>query len=293
MYCLRGIFDPGTNWGEWVQYPFRPGYSMAARVVAVGEGVTGLKEGDRVAGWVVHQQFFTASPAQLYPVPDSVSDEEATWNCLAVTTQVGVRRAQHTLGESVAVVGLGMLGQLVVQYLVLSGARQIIAIDPVQNRLDMAKAHGATHTLLLDVRDARPAISDITNGKMLDVVYDITGHPAVLAPCIPLLHKLGRLILLGDTPNPTQQHLGPGVVSNSIAILGIHGSMTPEHPSEFNPWTRGEVISLFFDYLQQGRMKVSDLITHRYSPFKATEVYAGLMSDRSSAIGIVLDWTEL
>jgi threonine dehydrogenase-like Zn-dependent dehydrogenase len=228
MSCLRGLFDPGTNWEEWVQFPFRPGYSMAARVAAVGRDVSHLQEGDRVVGWVVHQQFFKATPQQLYPVPAAVSDEEATWSTLAVTTQLGVRRAQHTLGENVAVVGLGMLGQLVVQYVALSGARQIIAIDPVQSRLDMAKAHGATHTLAMNVREARPAIAEINGGKMLDVVYDITGQPAVLAPCIPLLRKLGRLILLGDTPHPTQQYLGPGVVSNSIAILGIHGSMTPD-----------------------------------------------------------------
>ena len=109
--------------------------------------------------------------------------------------------------------------------------------------------------------------------------------------CIPLLRKLGRLILLGDTPHPTQQYLGPGVVSNSIAILGIHGSMTPEHPSEFNPWTRPEGVALFFDYLMQGRMKVSDLITHRYSPREAPEVYFGLLQDRSRALGVVFDWT--
>jgi threonine dehydrogenase-like Zn-dependent dehydrogenase len=263
---------------------------MAARVVAVGKGVAALKEGDRVAGWIVHQGFFKAQPEQLYPVSDAVSDEEATWNCLAVTTQLGVRRAGHVLGENVGVVGLGMLGQLVVQYLVLSGARKIIAIDPVQSRLDIAKAHGATHTLALDVREARPAIEEITGGRMLDVIYDITGHPAVLAPSIPLLRKLGRLILLGDTPNPTRQCLGPGVVSDSIAILGIHGSMTPEHASEFNPWTRRECIALFFDYLTQGRMKVLDLITHRYSPVDAPEVYAGLVQDRSSAMGVIFDW---
>jgi threonine dehydrogenase-like Zn-dependent dehydrogenase len=266
---------------------------MAARVVAVGEGVTGLKEGDRVAGWIVHQQYFKAKPEQLYPVPDAIGDEEATWNCLAVTTQLGVRRAGHSLGENVAVVGLGMLGQLVVQYLVLSGARRIIAIDPVQSRLDMAKAHGATHTLALDVREARPAVEEITGGKLLDVVYDITGHPAVLAPCIPLLRKLGRIVLLGDTPNPTQQCLGPGVVSDSIAILGIHGSMTPEHPSEFNPWTRREIISLFFDYLMQGRMKVSDLVTHRYAPSEAPQVYAALRDRRSEFMGVLFDWTGL
>src|SRR5581483_564968 len=53
-YCLRGIFDPGTNWEAWVKYPFRPGYSLAARVVAVGKDVQSIREGDRVAAWVPH-----------------------------------------------------------------------------------------------------------------------------------------------------------------------------------------------------------------------------------------------
>lgn len=289
-YCLRGDFDPGTNWGEWVQYPFRPGYSMAAEVVALGQGVTGVKEGQRVAAWVPHQGLFEISPEAVYPIPDSVSDEEATWMCLATTTQVAVRRAEHSLGEYVGVVGLGMLGQLIVQYLVLSGAQKIICIDPVSGRLEMAKAHGATDTLPINVSDARGEIAELTKGNMLDVVYDVTGHPAVLAYCIPLVRKLGRVILVGDTPNPTQQRLAPGVVSDSISILGIHGSMTPEHPSEFYRWTRRDVIALFYDYLQRGQMKVSDLITHRYKPSDAPQVYANIMQDRSSAMGIVFDW---
>jgi threonine dehydrogenase-like Zn-dependent dehydrogenase len=197
------------------------------------------------------------------------------------------------MGENVGVVGLGLLGQLAVQYLVLMGARKIIAIDPVPSRLDMAQTHGATHTLALDVREARDPIEEITGGKMLDVVYDITGNPAVLAPCVPLLRRLGRIVLLGDTPTPTQQCLGPGVVSDSIAILGIHAHMTPSEASVFNPWIRSEEVGLFFDYLTQGRMKVSDLITHRYSPVDAPDVYAGLVQDRSSSMGIMFDWSLL
>lgn len=292
-YCLRGIFDPDTNWARWVQYPFRPGYSMAAQVIAVGEGVTTLKEGDRVTGWVVHRSHFTARPEALQRIPNGVSDEEATWAALATTTQLGVRRAAHGLGERVGVVGMGILGQLVVQYLSLSGARQIIAIDPVQSRLALAQAHGATHGLAADVHAAQAAIDEITEGKGLDVIYDVTGHPAVLAGCIPLVRKLGRVILLGDCPTPSQQHLSAGVVSNSLAILGIHGTMTPAHASDYNPWTRDEIVALFFDYLRQGRMQVSRLITHRYSPLEAPAVYAGLTRDRAAALGVLFDWKLL
>jgi threonine dehydrogenase-like Zn-dependent dehydrogenase len=195
------------------------------------------------------------------------------------------------LGEDAGIVGLGILGQLVVQYLALSGARRIVAIDPAQGRLEMARSHGATHTLALDVRKARLAVDALTGGKMLDAVFDITGHPSVLAQCVPLLRKLGRVVLLGDTPTPTQQFLGPGVVSDSIAILGIHGTMAPDVATVFNPWTAREMVALFFDYLMQGRMRVADLVTHRYSPLDAREVYARLMQDRSFATGVVFDWT--
>jgi 2-desacetyl-2-hydroxyethyl bacteriochlorophyllide A dehydrogenase len=292
-YCLRGVFDTGTNWEAWVQYPFRPGYSMAARVVAVGKDVAHLREGDRVGLWGPHQQITKVGAEEVYPLPDEISFEDGTWLALACTTQVGVRRAELQLGETVGVVGLGMLGQLVVQYLLLSGARKIIAVDPVQGRLEVAKAHGATHTLALDVREARQEIEKITAGGMLDVVFDVTGHPAALAPCIQLLRKLGRVILLGDTPTPTQQRLGPGVVSDSIAILGIHATMTPAQASEFYPWTRREIIELFLDYLLQGRMKVSDLITSRHSPASAPEVYTSLLQDRSAEIGVLFDWNLL
>src|SRR5690349_25130793 len=62
-FCLRGVFDPGTNWADWVKYPFYPGYSMAARVLAVGEGVTALQPGDLIAAGQPHTQRFIARAA--------------------------------------------------------------------------------------------------------------------------------------------------------------------------------------------------------------------------------------
>jgi hypothetical protein len=83
------------------------------------------------------------------------------------------------------------------------------------------------------------------------------------------------------------------VVSHSTAILGIHGTMSPAHASEFNPWTQREMTTLFYDYLEQGRMRVSDLVTRRASPLEAPEIYAGLLRDRSGQIGIIFDWSQL
>lgn len=301
-HCLRGVFDPGTNWADWVKYPFRPGYSMVGRVVKVGPGAAGFAEGDRVATSVPHQQLFkvaavsgtsTGQPFGVVPCPEDVSAEDGTWMPLACTTQLGVRRAGLALGESVGVVGLGMLGQLVVQYLVLAGARRVVAIDTVKGRLEVARAHGATHVLACSAEDARAPVEEITGGRMLDVVFDVTGHPAVLAPATRLLRRLGRVVLLGDTTTPSRQHLGPRVLADSLSILAIHALMRPDVASEFNPWTAEEMTALFFDYLRQGRMRVADLVTHRRSPTEAPAVYAGLLRDRSSAIGVVFDWTTL
>lgn len=291
--CLSGVFDPGTNWEEWVKYPFYPGYSMAARVISTGQGVKGFKEGDRVVVSYPHKQFFKVPQEALQLLPEGISYEDATWTALACTTQLGIRRADLKLGETVGVIGLGMLGQLIVQYLHLSGVKKIIAIDTVQKRLDLARSRGATHTLAMDAKSAQKEIEVITDGKMLDVVYDITGHPSVLAPAIQLLRRLGRVILLGDTTTPSKQCLGPGVVSRSISILGIHVTMYPEKGSEFNPWTYNEMTSLFFTYILQGRMSVKDLISHRYSPADAPKVYEGLVRDRSEAMGIIFDWNLL
>jgi len=293
LNCLRGHFDPGTNWADMMRYPFRPGYSMIARVIEAGPGVTSLKAGDRITSRTPHSQFFALAAADAYRIPDGPTDEVATWARLAGTTQLGARRAGLQFGESVAVIGLGILGQLVVQYMALAGARRVIAVDLNPQRLALARAHGATHAVATDAASARDAVAEITAGRMLDVVFDVTGHPAVLSAAMGLLHRFGRLVLLGDTPTPTQQVLGPGVVSNSLAILGIHGTAHPDAWSELAPWSRPEMLDLFFDYLAQGRMRVADLVTHRYAPPDAPAAYDMLLRDPASALGVILDWTAL
>ncbi len=291
-FCLAGDFDPGTFWAEWVSYPFAPGYSMTSRVVDVGPDVVGVAVGDRVATSTPHASVFLVPADECVVVPGGITAEQACWASLACTTQLGVRRAELQLGESVAVVGLGVLGQLVVQYLRLMGARRIIAVDPTESRLALAREGGATHTLATDAASAREKIRAITHGAMVDVAFDVTGHPAVLAPTTELVRTLGRVVLLGDTPTPSRQPLGPRVVGESVSILGVHASAAPAVPSVRDPWTLAAMTDLFFDLVATDRMDVDALVSHRFAPQQATEVYEALRMDRSAYLGVFLDWSS-
>ncbi|HZQ09386.1 MAG TPA: zinc-binding dehydrogenase, partial [Anaerolineae bacterium] len=179
-----------------------------------------------------------------------------------------------------------------VQYLAAAGCPQIIAIDKNAPRVSMARAHGATTGIGSDVTAARAGIELVTQGKLLDVVFDVTGNPEVLAPATELLRPMGRLVLLGDTPTPSEQRLGPNVVSHSLAILGIHSLARAIQGSEFSQWGARDMVNLFFEYVLQKKMRVADLITQRVSPRAAAEVYEMVRRERA-AMGVVLDWSLL
>lgn len=146
LICYHGACDADTHWSQYASYPHRPGYSLVGRITALGADVAGFEVGQRVALTAGHCQCVNVRPEQVWgrAIPDSLTDEEAAWASLAVITQTGVRMAEHVLGDSAVVIGLGVLGQLVVQYLRLMGLSRVLAVDPVQPRLDQALCHGAT-----------------------------------------------------------------------------------------------------------------------------------------------------
>ncbi len=301
--ALSRQFAPGSHWDQWVKYPFHPGYSMVGSVIAVGSDVEGIHEGDRFALREPHQEYVTvpltarqldkgplAVPTrELYSVPDGISDEDAPWIGLATIVQNGTRRAEHTLGESVVVIGLGLLGQLVVQYVRLLGACQIIAVDISEQRLAMARKHGATVTLAMGVQEACEQILALTEGAGADVVYDVTGA----APVFSIALTLGRLVLLGDTGAPSEQRLTGDVINKALSIIGAHDSNPPAISTDYAYWSKRRMAELFFTYLLRGDMRVSDLVTHRYSPLDAAEAYRVLREERMTAMGVIFDWTQL
>ena len=289
--CYQRKFEPGTHWDMWVKYPFYPGYSNGGVVVARGEGATQFELGQKVAYRAGHRQYAILPEFALSSVPNEVSFKEAAWIALAKIVQNGVRKAEHSMGDDVVVVGLGILGQLVVQYARLMGARHIIGVDPATPRLEFAEISGATHTLPVTAAEAVSAVSELTDGRMADVVYDVTGFPQVFATALKLPRKFGTLLLLGDTGTPSGQQLTSDVIIRGLRIVGAHDSHPPQVSSEFLYWSNQKISDLFFTYLARGQMNVLELISHTYAPSQAEEAYSMLLAQRSSAMGVIFDWT--
>ncbi len=291
--CLGRKFAPGTGWDGWVKYPFYPGYSGVGTVLEVGEAVTNYKVGQRVAARINHRQYGTLPEHEVFPLPEELSDAAGSWVAFATIVQGGTRRPSIVMGEAVVVIGLGMLGQLAVQFARADGAGEIIAIDTASRRLEMAANHGATHTLACGVQEAKERVLEITGGHGAEVVFDVTGHAPVFQHAIGLLRRFGRLVILGDTGNPEQQCLTHDVINKNLQILGAHDTNPPADSSDFDRWSKDEMIALFFKFVQRGQMQVDDLISHRYPPEDAVEAYNMLQTRRDEAMGVLFDWNSV
>jgi 2-desacetyl-2-hydroxyethyl bacteriochlorophyllide A dehydrogenase len=289
MIVLQQNFDPGTHWARWGVLPFRAGYSLVGRITQTSGDCGGLKVGDRVAARWHHCSRAVLSHTECVRIPEGVSDDEATWFGIGKIVQIGVRTAEHVMGDVVCVVGLGPLGQLVTQYARLMGASEVIAIDIAERRLALAAAHGATATLKMTAAEALD-LRHRLGGRGADVVYDVTGASRVFATVLPLARQFGKVILLGDAPNPSQQTLTTDVINRGLKILGAHDSHSPLAASEHIRWTGDRMYELFFTYLQRKQIRTADLITHRFKPDDAPAAYRMLKTEREAAMGVMFDW---
>ena len=318
LTALTGDFPPRSVWANYVRYPWYPGYSHVGRVLAAGPPTGGQSPGGRGGGGgssgpgesdqgsaapgalvlshAPHASHALVPREHVRVLPPGVGAAEATFGVLAATVLNGVRRARIALGEAVAIAGAGLLGQLCAQVVRLSGGFPVISIDLAAGRLQLAsrlRAAGPTHTLCMPVAEARPEVLRLTRGRGADAAFEVTGHPAVVAPLLRLLRREGRAILLGSPRGPSQIDLHDEVHTLGLHVIGAHASTHPSHETFLTPWTRERNVELFLALLQAGHLDVRSLITHQYPGTAAPEAFALLLEDRTQAVGVILDWTSL
>ena len=279
------LFDAGTHWDGWVEYPFFPGYAVVGRIVAVGAQVRDRGVGQVVAVRRGHASDVVAPAAETYPVPDGVDVEQATWFAMAKIASHGALRAAAGIGQSVAIVGAGPIGQMATRWLAAGGVETLIVVDPVAARLAMARAGGATAVVAKPADQAKADVWAATpDGQGPDAVIEVTGHPAVFAPTLALPRRLGRVVLLGDTGRPAEQRLSYDVVIRGLTIVGAHDGHNDDH------WNNARAVRAFFALVAAGRFPLDGLVTHRFAGADAAKAYALADTQRSQTMGIVLNW---
>ena len=277
-------FDPGTHWDNWVKYPFYPGYAMVGVVEELGEGVTEVKKGQRVAHRAAHCSHHVIAAADVRPIPDNVSFEEAVWFALGKITFHGALAADYQLGDSVLIIGAGPIGQMSIRWAAAAGAANIIVVDTAASRLPLAKAGGATALIEKSIAEARDAVLAANGGKLPRLVIDSTGSAVVFSAALGLADRFGRVVVLGDTGAPAQQKLTSDVIMRGLTIIGAHDG------HETARWNGKAIIDYFFKLAASGRFSLAGLTSHVFAPDQCAEAYATANRDRASTMGLIFDW---
>ena len=273
-------------------FPRTVGYSSAGTVVAVGEGVSRFKIGDRVAlSWSKHQQYINMDERNVFLLPESVSFEAAALFHIAIFPLAAIRKCRLEIGESAIVMGQGILGQIAIPLLRNAGASPIIAVDPVPEKRARALELGADYALDSYASDFAAQAKALTNGGAA-VAIEVTGVGKALDGVLDCMKKMGRVALLGCTRNSDftidyyHKVHGPG-----ISLIGAHTMARPEHDSSGGLWTQTDDMNTMINLTAHGRLDLSAMVEETYAYTDAVEVFNRLSREPQFPI-VQLNWRD-
>ncbi len=278
------------------------GYSCAGVVVEVGQGVTDIHVGDRVAcagaGYANHASVNVVPRNLVARIPDAVSFEEAAFATLGAIALQGVRRAEPGMGDRVAVLGLGLLGQITAQMLHAAGA-VVIGVDVRPDRVARAQALGLDQGFTVAERDFVAGVLERTEGRGADavIVTAAGGDAGLLNKAFEACRRKGRVVLVGDVPIRIQRDkiykkeidflistsYGPGRYDAAYEEKGH------DYPFGYVRWTEGRNLEEVLRQVAAGSLRVKPLVDATHPVESAGEAYASLASE-NRPIGILLDY---
>lgn len=290
LTVLSGDVPAGSAWDDHIEYPFTPGYNNVGTVDQVGDSVEDIAEGERVATYGSHAQYVCTEASACRPVPDAVSDESAVFFTIAEIVMNGVRRSDLSWGETAAVYGLGLLGQLAVRVCHAAGARPVVGFDVAAPRLGHLPDDERIASANPAEDDPGAVLRGTANDRLADVVFEVTGNPDAITGEFDALREQGRLVVLSSPRGETAFDFHDHCNAPSYTIVGAHNSSHPSVATPRNPWTQPRHAELFFEYVADGTVAVDSLVSHTEPFDRAPDLYADLLADRSTAMGVVLEW---
>jgi threonine dehydrogenase-like Zn-dependent dehydrogenase len=281
--------------------PMALGYSSAGTIVALGDDMRGYKIGQRVAcaggGYAVHAEYAVVPRNLLTPLPEKVDFESAAFTTLGAIALHGFRLAEPQIGETVAVIGMGLLGLLTGQIAAAAGCR-VLGIDIDPKRIALASSLG----LQACPRDqAEDSAQNFTVNRGFDVVIicadTSSNDPVELAGAIA--RDRARVVATGavglsfprkiyyekELSFINSRSYGPGRYDATYEENG------QDYPIGYIRWTEGRNFEAIVDLLASGKLQVQPLITHRYPIEQATEAYEVITGKKNEPfLGVLLTY---
>lgn len=280
------VVSPGTERAFFLRlpnavpaYPYFPGYSLAGDVVAAGRG-SRHRPGDRVALAAPHASLALAADSQVFPVPPQVSLEEAAFVQLGIIALQAAAKARIRPGEPVVILGLGLIGQLLLQCCA-SVASAVTAVSRTPRRIS-DKVRAVVERVIVIERDGAEALDTVD----ASVAFDATGAPNGIPAALRCTGRGGRIVLTGSTRGVTERVDFGLMADKQVTIIGahIHSLSLAE---------RRSLADAFFAMLQDRRLDLAALITERVHPLEAEWFYRRLAGGADATVGAVLDWSRL
>ncbi|HEX8457572.1 MAG TPA: bi-domain-containing oxidoreductase [Pyrinomonadaceae bacterium] len=277
------------------------GYSAAGVVVDVGDGVTEFRAGDRVAcagaGFASHAELLSVPKNLCVRLPDAVDFESAAFATLGAIALQGVRLAEPTLGESVVVIGLGLLGQLTVQLLKANGCR-VFGVDLEGSKVELARTLGADDGAVSG-GEALEAVSEWSRGRGADAVLitAATSSDEPIEMAGEMSRLKGRVVAVGLVGmNVPRKIYYERELTLKVSMSYGPGRYDPEYeerghdyPFAYVRWTEGRNLEAFLDLLAAGSVRTAPLVTHRFSIEEGERAYHLIAGEtKEPYLGVVL-----
>ncbi len=302
-----GLFTAVAAVRSRLDQPSALGYSSAGTIVGVGEGVTDLNVGDRVScagvGYAVHAEFACVPRLLVARIPpdSGVSFEEAAFTTVGAVALHGIRTAEVKLGDVVAVIGLGLLGQLTAQALKAAGCR-VLGMDLVPARAELASRLGVDAACSAE-SGFRDLCLQHSGGQGADAVL-ITAETPSSGP-VNLAGVIARdraiVVAVGTVGMDIQRKLyyekeldfriarsyGPGRYDAAYEQKGR------DYPIGYVRWTETRNMEAFLQLLAEGKLNLKSLITHRFSIDRAHGAYDLIAGKTGEAyLGVLIEYPD-
>jgi predicted dehydrogenase/threonine dehydrogenase-like Zn-dependent dehydrogenase len=285
--------------------PVPLGYSAAGVVIEVGEGVSGIRAGDRVAcaghPYAGHAEIIAIPRNLVVPIPAGVDFEDASFAMLGAIAMNAVRLGTPALGERVAVIGMGLLGLLALQMLRAAGCR-VLAIDVAPAKLELAHRLGAS-CLALATANVEEIAREFSANYGVDAafVFASTDSSGPVEQAAAITREQGRVLIPGlvklDLPRKIFFEKELRLI---VPKAGGPGGADPDYeargrdlPLPFVRWTEGRNLAAFLELIADNRLTVKPLITHRFAIAQANDAYRliqGEVPTDTAPIGVILEY---